>query len=104
MVVLKPRVKHGTSRRTSQAMGRHRLRHKDLCVLKELRRTNDLVWISMAEAALAARGIDYVVLDGAISAMEGSIGAFPRRLMVLAEDYAAAKAHLAALEASLPDG
>jgi hypothetical protein len=44
--------------------------------------TNDLVLISYVEALLADQGIEAVVFDRNISLMEGSIGAFPRRLVV----------------------
>jgi hypothetical protein len=47
--------------------------------------TNDLVLISYVEALLAGQGIEAQVFDRNISLMEGSIGAFPRRIVV-AED------------------
>jgi putative signal transducing protein len=53
--------------------------------MRELILTNDLVLISYVEALLADQGIEAVVFDRNISLMEGSIGAFPRRLVV-AED------------------
>jgi hypothetical protein len=52
----------------------------------ELIRSNDLVYISWIEAMLAAESIECVVLDGFTSVIEGSIGAIPRRVMVLEED------------------
>ena len=57
----------------------------------ELLRTNDLVQLSWAEAMLKAAGIDCLVADPYVAAVEGSIGAFPRRLLVLAEDEKAAR-------------
>ncbi len=48
--------------------------------------TNDLVKLSFLTALLSDAGIEAVLLDGHVSAMEGSIGAIPRRLMVRAED------------------
>ena len=48
----------------------------------ELLRSNDLVHLSWAQAALAAAGIESVLLDAHISSIEGNIGAFPRSLMV----------------------
>jgi hypothetical protein len=48
----------------------------------ELLRSNDLVHLSWAQAALSAAGIESVLLDAHISSVEGNIGAFPRRLMV----------------------
>jgi hypothetical protein len=53
--------------------------------MRELILTNDLVLISYVEALLAEHGIEAVVFDRNISLMEGSIGAFPRRVVV-AED------------------
>lgn len=53
--------------------------------MRELIKTNDLVLISYVEALLADQGIEAVVFDRNISLMEGSIGAFPRRVVV-AED------------------
>ena len=57
----------------------------------ELLRTNDIVLLSRAEALLEERGIDFVVFDAHMSVLEGSIGAIPRRLMVLRDDIAAAR-------------
>jgi hypothetical protein len=53
--------------------------------MRELIKTNDLVLITYVEALLADQGIEAVVFDRNISLMEGSIGAFPRRVVV-AED------------------
>ena len=60
----------------------------------ELVRTNDAVLINALEALLAAAGIDSYVLDRHTSALEGSIGALPRRLMVHEEEAAQARALL----------
>jgi hypothetical protein len=54
--------------------------------MKEVLRTNDLVLLSYATHVLAEAGIEAVVYDAHISAVEGSIGAFPRRLMVHDDD------------------
>lgn len=48
----------------------------------ELLRTNDLVLISAIEAILKEEGIIYFVADQHTSAVEGSIGFLPRRIMV----------------------
>lgn len=61
----------------------------------ELVRSNDVVHLSWAQAMLEAEGIASVVADGHVSAVEGSIGAFPRRLLVPAEDLDRARAVLA---------
>ena len=52
--------------------------------------TNDPVRLSFLVALLADAGIAATVLDRHVSAVEGSIGAIPRRLAVLAEDASAA--------------
>lgn len=44
--------------------------------------TNDMVRLSFLRALLADAGIAVVVLDGHASAIEGSISAIPRRVMV----------------------
>jgi len=59
--------------------------------MRELLRTNDPVLISWLQALLADAGIEAVVLDHHTSVVEGSIGAIPRRVMVLDEDHAAAR-------------
>lgn len=61
--------------------------------------TNDVVRLAAAEAALKAAGVESFVFDAGMSATEGSIGVFPRRLMVVDEDEAAARAILSALDA-----
>jgi hypothetical protein len=51
----------------------------------------DPVRLSFLLALLRDAGIEAVLLDQHISALEGGIGAFPRRLVVLDEDAAAAR-------------
>jgi hypothetical protein len=68
--------------------------------MRELRRTNDLVYLSFAEAALRGQGLSPQIFDAALSAVEGSIGALPRRLVVPEEEAAAALAVLADLDAA----
>ena len=48
--------------------------------------SNDLVRLSFLAALLRDAGIETVLLDAHVSAIEGSIGAIPRRLAVLPED------------------
>jgi hypothetical protein len=62
--------------------------------MKEVLRTNDLVLLSYATHVLAEAGIEAHVFDAHISAVEGSIGAFPRRLMVQEEDFGKAMREL----------
>jgi hypothetical protein len=68
--------------------------------MRELRRSNDLVYLSFAEAALRSQGFSPRIFDAALSAVEGSIGALPRRLVVPAEEEAAARAFLDQLDAA----
>ena len=70
----------------------------------ELVRSNDLVHLSWAVAMLEAEGIACVLLDAHVSAVEGSIGVFPRRLLVAGADLDRAQAVLAgAAEAKMAD-
>lgn len=69
--------------------------------MRELRRSNDLVYVSWVRATLEADGIDCVVLDEHISGIEGGIGAFPRRIMVDDNAFDAAKSLLQTAEAKL---
>jgi hypothetical protein len=57
--------------------------------------SNDPVRLSFLTALLADAGIGWVLLDQHMSAVEGSIGAIPRRLVVATEDYAQARRVLA---------
>ena len=71
--------------------------------MQEVLRSNDAVLLSFAEAVLRQVGIAALIADQHISVMEGSIGAFPRRLLVEEDDGHEARAALAAagLEAFL---
>ncbi len=55
--------------------------------MKELLRTNELVFLSWAEAMLRSEGIELFVLDGHTSVLEGSTLAIRRRVMVTDETY-----------------
>jgi hypothetical protein len=50
--------------------------------MRELIRTNDAVLISAVEALLKGADIGHVVVDQNMSVLEGSIGIFPRRILV----------------------
>lgn len=50
--------------------------------MKELLRTNDPTLIAFATAILSGEGIPVFALDVHMSALEGSIGILPRRLIV----------------------
>jgi hypothetical protein len=51
-------------------------------------RCNDIILLGAVEALLKAADIPCLLADQHMSALEGSIGAFPRRLMVLRDDEA----------------
>lgn len=72
----------------------------------ELLRTNDLVLISLIEAILREAGIDVFIADQHMSALEGSLGFLPRRVLVLEQDAAEARAVVAeaGLAEELSDG
>jgi hypothetical protein len=59
--------------------------------MDEVIRTNDLVLISFVEALLNEAGISHFIADQAVSAVDGSIGIFPRRILVDSDDLAAAR-------------
>ncbi|MGA2891693.1 MAG: DUF2007 domain-containing protein [Xanthobacteraceae bacterium] len=50
--------------------------------MRELVRTNDAVLISALEALLNGARIAHMVVDQNMSVLEGSIGIFPRRILV----------------------
>ncbi len=54
--------------------------------MRVLATSNDPVRLSFLTALLADAGIPSIVLDAHTSAMEGSIGAIPRRLAVADKD------------------
>lgn len=55
--------------------------------MRELLRSNDLVRLSFMEAVLIDADVCVLVMDQFTSAVEGSIGALPRRLMVADDDF-----------------
>jgi hypothetical protein len=59
--------------------------------MREVLCSNDAVVISFAQAVLQEAKIPSFLADQHISAVEGSIGAFPRRLQVATDDWAAAR-------------
>lgn len=59
--------------------------------MRELVRTNDLVFLSWLTAELRAAGLEPVVLDGHTALLEGSVSAIQRRVMVDDGDYFAAR-------------
>ncbi len=59
--------------------------------MKDLIRTNNPALISYVEALLKGLDIRYFIADQAISAAEGSIGMFPRRILVAPEHFEKAR-------------
>lgn len=59
--------------------------------MEELLRSNDPVWLSFVRHVLAEEGIEFLQLDEHMAALEGSVGAIPRRILVLAEDVPRAR-------------
>ena len=59
--------------------------------MRELVRTNDMVLVSAIGALLDGASIHHLVLDQNISALEGSIGILPRRILVHEDDNRAAR-------------
>jgi hypothetical protein len=57
----------------------------------ELVRTNDLVMISLIESLLTQDGVSFFVADQHMSAVEGSLGFLPRRIMVDSEQEGRAR-------------
>ena len=55
--------------------------------MRELVRTNDPTIIAFASALLEGEGINCFQMDVHMSALEGSIGILPRRIMVRDEDW-----------------
>ena len=66
--------------------------------MKEVLRTNDPVALSFAQSLLKDAGIEPFVLDAHASAVEGSIGAIQRRVMVIDEDADMARSIIAAAD------
>jgi len=60
--------------------------------MRELLRTNDPTVIAFASALLQGEDIDCFQMDVHMSALEGSIGILPRRLMVRQSDLFRARA------------
>jgi hypothetical protein len=63
--------------------------------MREIVRTNDAVLISAIEALLNGAHINHMVVDRNMSVLEGSIGIFPRRILVDEDQVDAARRLLA---------
>jgi len=53
--------------------------------MREIVKTNEPVLLSYIQSLMRDAGIEVVVADQNMSMMEGSIGVFPRRVLVAAE-------------------
>ncbi len=71
----------------------------------ELVRTNDIVLISFIESLLTQAGVAFFVADQHMSAVEGSLGFLPRRILVDADEHQRARRLMqeAGLSKELPD-
>jgi len=54
--------------------------------MRELLRSNDVVLVSYIVDLLGQEGLNAEVFDAHMSVLEGSIGAFPRRVMIDDDD------------------
>jgi hypothetical protein len=72
----------------------------------ELVRTNDLVLISLIETLLSQAGVAFFVADQHMSAVEGSLGFLPRRIMIASNEEERARRLMreAGLSGELRDG
>ncbi|MBU0724805.1 MAG: DUF2007 domain-containing protein [Alphaproteobacteria bacterium] len=71
--------------------------------MKELLRTNDPVRLSFLTSLLKDSEIRVVLMDVHTSIVEGSIGAIPRRLMVVDQEYEQARRVLLDAGEDIPD-
>jgi hypothetical protein len=74
--------------RNAQAAAREKATRNPMV---EILRTNDIVLIGFAQSLLEGAQIPVLVADNHISGVEGSIGAFPRRLLVPGDHAAQAR-------------
>ena len=56
-----------------------------------LLQSTDPVLLSFVQSLLADAEVETVIFDANMSVLEGSIGVFPRRVMVMAEDLGRAR-------------
>ena len=55
--------------------------------MKELLRTTDIVLLTYVNSLLNDACVPVLIADIHVSSVEGSIGAFPRRVLVASEDW-----------------
>ena len=70
--------------------------------MKELLRSNDIVYLSFVRHVLSEEGISFLQLDDHMSALEGSLGVLPRRIVVAEDDLPRAKLALGNAVLTLP--
>lgn len=68
-------------------------------VVREIIRSNDPVLMSFVRATLADEGVEFIVLDGNMSVLEGSLGILAARILVADDD--AVRARRALVESGL---
>jgi len=66
--------------------------------MKEIIRTNDVVFLSYAEMVLRESGLHPVIFDNHSSVLDGSVIAIQRRLMVLDEEEGEARETVLAIK------
>ena len=71
--------------------------------MQELLRSNDPVYLSFAVHVLQEEGIDHLLVDVYTSAVERSIGAIPRRILVPDEQLVKARKALGNATLTIPD-
>lgn len=59
--------------------------------MQEIVRSNDRVLLSFVRSILDEEGVEHMVLDGAMSVLEGSLGILAARVMVGDDDVARAR-------------
>ncbi len=68
--------------------------------MREVLRSNDAVLLSFVEVLLRDAGLNPQLVDQHVSAIEGSIGALPRRILIDADELAQARRILKEAELS----
>lgn len=71
--------------------------------MQELLRTNDPVYLSFVGHVLDEAGVDHLLADVYTSAVEGSIGAIPRRVLVPDDQIVKARWALGNASLTIPD-
>jgi hypothetical protein len=59
--------------------------------MREILRTTDLVLICVVETLFTQAGVHFLVADRHMSTLEGAIGVFPRRILVVDDEIGRAR-------------